>query len=113
VQSVAERREEVQTTGGGGGGGQSFGEAQSAAENDGPVDEALIHGISVWADAASSEAAAMGPSGGDRGAHHPVHFHWPGNDLSVVDLGVVVVWRRRVGAWQMQSLGGPGGQGRQ
>jgi hypothetical protein len=60
VQSAAERREEVQTTGGGGGGGRLSGEAQSAAENDEPIDEALIHGISVWADAASSEVTATG-----------------------------------------------------
>jgi hypothetical protein len=33
---------------------------QSAKENDEPVDEAPIHGISVQADAASSEAAATG-----------------------------------------------------
>jgi hypothetical protein len=60
VQSTVERREEVQTTEGGGGGGRSFGEAQSVVENDEPIDEALIRGISVRVDAVSSEAAAMG-----------------------------------------------------
>jgi hypothetical protein len=60
VQPAVERRGEVQTTGGGGGGGRSSGEAQSVAENDEPINEALIHGISMWVDAASSKVAATG-----------------------------------------------------
>jgi hypothetical protein len=60
VQPAVERRGEVQTTGGGGGGGRSSGEAQSVAENDEPINEALIHGISMWVDAVSSKVAATG-----------------------------------------------------